>query len=181
MTRSAGLTRLDRALSSASERRLVALGIGLATASLLAGYALGRSPAGVLSVLVLGVSWLAGQRRGWLWVDDAGLAVYSGAAAAGMWLGLGAGWMLVGIGAALSAWDLAAFVRWLRDLRPAEKATPLLRRHLGRLLVVDALGLLLAGVALEMRLRLSLALMLLLGVVLVVGVSWAVRFLRRES
>jgi len=57
----------------------------------------------------------------------------------------------------------------------------LLREHLRRLLVVDVVGVLLAGAALFIRLRLGLALMLLLATVLFLGVSRAVSFLRREA
>jgi hypothetical protein len=98
-----------------------------------------------------------------------------------MWLDLAAGWMLVGLVSALSAWDLSAFARWLERVQTAEKAKVLLREHLRRLLVVDVIGVLLAGAALFLRLRLSLGLMLLLGLVLFLGVSRAVTFLRRES
>jgi len=160
--------------------RLVGLSIGLATAFLVAGYALGGRSIGVLPLLALAALWLTGRHRGWQWVDSAGLLGCSGAAAAGMGMGLGAGWMLAGLVAALSAWDLAAFAAWLQGVEPADKAKPLVRRHLGQLLIIDAVGLLLAGVALQLRLRLSLALMLLLGLVLILGVSRAVSFLRRE-
>jgi hypothetical protein len=160
--------------------RLVGLSIGLATAFLVAGYALGGRSIGVLPLLALAALWFAGRYRGWRWIDTAAWLGYSGAAAAGMGMGLGAGWMLGGLVAALSAWDLAAFADWLQGVQPADKAKALLRRHLGQLLIVDAVGLLLAGVALYVRLRLSLALLLLLGLVLILGVSRAVSFLRRE-
>jgi hypothetical protein len=160
--------------------RLVGLSIGLATALLVAGYALGGRPIGVLPLLAMLALWLVGRRRGWLWVDSAGLLGYSGAAAAGMAMGLGAGWMLTGLVAALSAWDLAAFAAWLRDVQPADKAKAVALRHLRHLVIVDVVGLLLAGMALQARLRLSLTVMLLLGLVVIVGVSRAVSFLRRE-
>ncbi len=159
---------------------MVGLSVGVATAFLVAGYALGGRPIGVLPLLTLAALWFAGRHRGWQWVDGTGLLGYTGAAAAGMALGLGAGWMLAGLVAALSAWDLAAFAAWLQGVQPADKAKALVRRHLGQLLIVDAVGLLLAGVALYVRLRLSLAVLLLLGLVLILGVSRAVSFLRRE-
>jgi hypothetical protein len=160
---------------------LVALCIGLATASLAAGYALGGLPIGILPILLLGGLWLAGERRDWRWAATAGLAGCAGVAAVGMWLGLGAIWMLAGLAGALSAWDLSTFVRWLQGVQATEKAKMLLREHLRRLLAVDVVGVLLASAALAVRLRMGLALMLLLGLVLFLGVSRAVSFLRRES
>jgi hypothetical protein len=162
-------------------KRLAALCIGLAAASLAAGYGLGGRPVEALLVLLLGALWLGGEWRGWSWAAAAGLAGCVGVAAVGMWLDLAAGWMLVGLVSALSAWDLSAFASWLERVQSAEKAQMLLREHLRRLLVVDVVGVLLAGAALFIRLRLGLALMLLLATVLFLGVSRAVSFLRREA
>jgi hypothetical protein len=161
--------------------KLVSLCIGLAMALLVTGYALGGQIAGVPVIMALAALWLVGQWRGWHWVDAMGLAVYCGVAATGMWLGLGAGWMLAGLVVTLSAWDLAAFARWAQNLKPAEKAAVLVRQHLLRLLIVDAAGLLLAGAALTMRLRLGLALTLLLGLVAILGVSRVIAFLRHQT
>jgi hypothetical protein len=162
-------------------KRLAALCIGLAAASLAAGYGLGGRRVEALLVLLLGALWLGAQWRGWSWADSAGLVGCAGVAAVGMWLDLAAAGMLAGLVCALSAWDLSAFVRWLTSVQSAEKAELLLRQHLRRLLVVDVVGVLLAGAALFIRLRLGLALMLLLGLVLFVGVSRAISFLRREA
>lgn len=172
--------RQDRP-KSRMENRLVALSIGLAALSLAAGYLLDGLPIVLLPLLALAASWLVGRQLGWRWVDDAGLVACAAAAAVGMWLGLAAGWMVAGLVAALSAWDLAAFARWLEGVQPADKIPALIRRHLGRLLVVDAVGVLLAVVALGVRLRLGLAVMLLLGLAVILGVSRAVRLLGREN
>jgi hypothetical protein len=161
--------------------RVAALCIGLAAASLAAGYGLGGQPVVAALVLLLGALWLGAAWLGWNWADAAGLVGCAGAAAVGMWLDLAAGLMLAGLVWALSAWDLSAFARWVSSVQEAEKAKLLLWQHLRRLLVVDVVGVLLAGVALAIRLRLGLALMLLLGLVLFLGVSRAVTFLRRES
>jgi hypothetical protein len=167
--------------TEATGKRLVALCIGLAAASLAAGYVLGGRPVEALLILLLGALWLGGEWRGWSRVDAVGLVGCTGVAAAGMWLDLAPGWMLAGVVWALSAWDLSTFTRWVASVQTAEKARVLLRQHLRRLLIVDVVGALLAGAALAIRLRLGLALMLLLGLVLFLGVSRAIRFLRRES
>jgi len=103
------------------------------------------------------------------------------AAGIGVLLDVGAGWMLVGLVATLTAWDLAAFSVWLKDCPTAGEARALVRVHLQRLLVADALGLGLALVALELRVRPRLGILLLLGLVLAVGLSQLVRYLRRQT
>jgi hypothetical protein len=142
---------------------------------------LGGRPVEALLILLLGALWLGAEWLGWSRADAVGLVGCAGVAAVGMWLDLAAGWMLVGLVWALSAWDLFAFARWVTGVQAAEKAKVLLWEHLRRLFVVDVVGVLLASAALAMRLRLGLALMLLLGLVLFLGVSRAISFLRRES
>jgi len=161
--------------------KTVTLSIGLTVAFLSAGYALGGRPIWVLPLLALAAVWLAGWYRGWRWVDAAGLVGSSAAAAAGMGVGLGAGWMLAGEVAALSAWDLAAFVRWLPAVQSKAGVRDLVRRHLGRLLLADAIGLLLAALALQVRARLSLGVMVLLGLLAVLGLNRAMASLQRRE
>jgi hypothetical protein len=166
---------------SASVSGVAALCALLGSASLAAGYALGGGVLWALPAVACGALWLAGQWRRWVWADAVGLVSGTALAAVGMVLGLGAGWMLAGLAGVLSAWDLAAFARWVKEVEPPEQARRLALRHAMRLLIVVAAGLALAGLALEARLRLSLPLLLLLGLVLVLGVSQAVRTLRRQA
>jgi len=157
------------------------LSILLAAGLLALGYALsGRGPWGV-AVVVVGGLWLVGRRRGWGWTASVGLVALVGAAAFGLGRGLAPGWALLGTGAALAAWDLDAFARRLGDGGPMGDRAMLERRHLQRLLLVEALGLLLAGAALAVRVRIGFGGALLLGALAVLGLSQVMGFFRREG
>jgi len=153
----------------------------LAAAALAAGYGLDDAWIGMLLILAMGVLWLLGQRRRWGWAASVALIFFVGAAAIGLWIGLGAGWMLAGVVAALSAWDLDHLTQRLRSADRVEDARALERRHLRRLLIVDGLGLLLGVAALNVRVRAGFGAVLLLGLLAILGISRAVSFLRRES
>lgn len=161
--------------------KLVPASIGLSAGAFALGCVLGGLWFVALPVLILGVTWLIGQSRGWPWIAPLGLALSTVAAAAGLLLGLGAGWMLVGLVAALAAWDLHHFSHTLESVPRVEGERNLERRHLQRLLIAVGLGVLLAAVALGIDVTLSFGFVLLLGLVAVLGLSQAVAFLRSES
>jgi len=163
--------------------KLVPASIGLATAVLALGYGLGGLGAGVPLVVALGILWLIGQSGGRGWASSLGLGLYAGVAAIGLLLDLAAGWMLLGLAGALTAWDLDGFLHRLRSVKRMD--APIRRdleyRHLRRLLVVDGLGLLLAAVALGIRLKLAFGTVLLVVLLAILGLSRAIGFLSRES
>jgi hypothetical protein len=161
--------------------KFVPVGIGLATVALALGCTLGGLWFVAVPILILGVAWLVGQSRGWPWIASLGLALSTVAAAAGLLLGLGAGWMLAGLVAALAVWDLYHFSHALESVPRVEGERSLERRHLQRLLMAVGLGVLLAAVALGVRVSLGFGLVLLLGLVAILGLSQAVAFLRTES
>lgn len=161
--------------------RVLTISTVLATAALAAGYSLSGGWLEALLVGALGTFWLLGQRRGWGWVTSMALALLVGAASIGPWLGVGPGWMLVGIVAALSAWDLDHFTRRLRNVERVENAQNLERRHLQRLLIVDTLGLLLGAVALSIRAQFGFGTAFLLGLLAILALSRVIRAIRQES
>ena len=107
------------------------------------------------------------------------VVVVSGGAAVGAWLRLNPYLLLLGLVAAISAWDLDALSRQVSDTDDVKPG--LEGRHLRRLLIVDGIGLLLAGLALTVQLRLSFGLAVAAAIVALVGLSRAVGFLRRNS
>ncbi|MFC2023254.1 hypothetical protein ACFLT5_00785 [Chloroflexota bacterium] len=161
--------------------KLVPASIALATGSLALGAALGSLGAWAMVVLALGGLWYLGQRRGWDWVSSLGLMLSAAAATAGLYLGLAPGWMLLGVVGALTAWDLHGLERSLEEVRLVEGTRDLERRHLYRLLVVDLLGLLVAGVALEIEVRLSFGLVMVMGLLVMVGMAQLIRLLRGDG
>lgn len=161
--------------------RALSVSIVVAAGTLTLGYALTPQPAWGAFFVALGLVWLFGAQRGWRWIGSLGPVVFVGEAAAGVWLGAAAGWMLVGAVAALSAWDLDHFARRLASVPRVEDAAGLERAHLRRLLVVDAVGVTLAGIPLVATLDLGFGAALLLGLLAIVGLSHTIGFLRRES
>jgi hypothetical protein len=153
----------------------------LATAALSAGYGL----AGLWPWLVapggLGLVWLGGYWRDWFWITPLGLIGFAVAAAAGLLQGLGAGWMVLGLVAALCAWDLHYLVRTLQALEPAKVHRRLEWSHIQRLSVVAGLSLVLAAVALTIEVRFTFLVALFLGLLAVWGLGRVVGFLRHES
>ncbi len=151
--------------------------VALATAMLALGYALDNQPRGVFFVAGSGGLWLLGQRYRWGWIASLGLVAFTGSAAAGIIAGVGAGWMLGGLVAALSAWDLDRFAQRLADAGKMDGGHELERRHLRRLLAVVVLGLTLAGLPLIATVQLSLGWALLLGLFALLGLSETIRIL----
>ena len=147
--------------------------------------ALGCGMSGLWTWAVLaaavGFLWLLGLWRDWGWMASVGLACFVGAAAVALWLGVGAGWALLCVAAALSAWDMDHFAQRLGRVGRGDGALDLERRHLERLLIVNGLGLLLGAVALRIKIEFGFGVALLLGLLAVLGLSQAIGFLRRES
>ena len=161
--------------------RLLWASIGLAAGALALGYGLAGLENGALAAVVPGGLWAVGQWRRLVWVAPVGFVSTAGISAAGLLLGVGVGWMLVAVVAALSAWDLDAFARRLRNAARVANRDDLEGQHLLRLLVVDGLGLALAAAALGVRLRLGFGLVVLLGILVILGLSRTISLLRHES
>jgi hypothetical protein len=160
---------------------LLPLNIGLAAGALALGYGLDGRLLEAGLCLALGSAWLLGWWRHWVWVATPGLVLCSAAATVGLLLDLAAAWPLLGLVAALVAWDLDAFLQRLAGAARVAGQGDLERHHLVRLLIVSGLGLGLGGLALELRIDLGFGLLLLLGLLVVIGFSQVVGFLRRES
>jgi hypothetical protein len=161
--------------------RLLWASIVLAAGTLALGYGLAGILPGALAAVILGGLWLVGQWRRFTWAASLGFVISTSLAATGLFLGVVAGWMLVALVAALSAWDLDAFACRLNRAARVEGQANLERQHLLRLLVVVGLGLALAAVALGFRFRFHFGLALLLGMLVILGLSKAIGLLRRVS
>ncbi|MGD8624715.1 MAG: hypothetical protein PVF47_02325 [Anaerolineae bacterium] len=161
--------------------RLLPATVGLATLALALGYGLGAQWTGTAAALAAGLLWLAAWWRRLPWTAAAGLVAFTILAAGGIWLGLGAGWMLLALIAALAAWDLDAFARRLAGADRIHEEEAVERRHLARLGLVIGLGGFLALLALGIELRLTFLPALLLGLLAVIGLGRALSHIRQES
>ncbi|MGM0401670.1 MAG: hypothetical protein ACQEQT_10275 [Chloroflexota bacterium] len=143
-------------------------------------YGLGDLWIGALMIVGMGSLWLL-EQGDWGRTAPVALISFIGAAVTGLWLGLASGLLLLSVVLALSTWDLDHFARRLRGVDQVEKAHDLERRHVGRLIVVDTLGLILGGAALTLEIRLDFYTVLLLALLAVLGLSQGIRLLRREG
>jgi hypothetical protein len=162
-------------------RRVGPLCLGLATGALAAGYGLEGHWGWTAVIGLLGTIWLFGFWQCWPWLASVSLVGFAVTAAAGIWLEVGAGWMVLGLIAALCGWDLHRFSLILGSVERIEAQRELEQQHLLRLLAVFGLGSLLAATSLTIEIRLSFLPALLLGVLAVWGLNRAVHFLRREG
>ena len=90
-------------------------------------------------------------------------------------------WLISALVAALIAWDLDHFANILDDAAAIRDEANLKRRHLLRLGIVSGLGWLLGIVALNVRITFGFSLTLLLGLLLIVSLAGAIRYIRREQ
>jgi len=156
-------------------RLLTLLCAALTTCALALGYAGQSLWAGVGVAVVIGLLWLAGDWRDADWVAEPCLAGWVALAAFGAWIGLTSGWMLLGVVAALAAWDLAHFAARLRGAGAIPPPNELLHAHLRRLAIVAASGLLLGGIALGIQIELTFGWALLAAALAIIGLSSVIR------
>jgi hypothetical protein len=126
-------------------------------------------------ILLAGILWLVAEIRHIRWAASLGLLACIALAGLGLWLDLSLGWMLAGALGALIAWDLADFTRRIGEASDDDDVVAMTRRHLLRLTIVTAIGLVLSLTGMIARLEFSfewtafLALLAALGVTQLVG------------
>ncbi len=162
-------------------RLLSLLCAGLATFALALSYAGQALWAGFGVDIAIGLLWLAGDWRGWDWAAEPCLAGWVSLAAFSTWQELPAGWMLIGVIAALAAWDLRHFAVRLRDAGAITQLAELTRAHLRRLTIVAASGLLLGGIALSIRVELTFGWAIFTAALAIIGLSSLIRSGGREE
>lgn len=191
--------------------RIMTISTLVAAAALALGYGLNGNLLGILIFIALGLLWLVGQRYAVRASAGLGLLAFAVGALLGTLFGVQNGWLLVGITAALIAWDLHHFIQHMRlneqqtpDSERSEtntadteteveavrldtrarleaEARVLEREHLRRLAIVSGLGLLLGTLALTIRLTLSFGVIVVLGVIAIFALSRLIHYLRQES
>lgn len=102
-------------------------------------------------------------------------------AAAGLFIGVAPLWSALSVVAALSSWDLEHFARRLAQADHIPSRDALVRRHIQRLLVLDAIGLGLYSAALAAQVRIGFGAAILLGLLAVSALSPVIRYLQRRQ
>ena len=135
----------------------------------------------VRGFLILGAFWLYAGWKGWAWASSGGVLLLVALAGYGLWLELSTGWMIAGALGGLLAWDLSEFMRRIEFAPDAEDLPGMQIRHVARLTLVAILGLLLASIAMLIRVEFTLEWMMLLALVAVLGLTQLVAWLRRDG
>lgn len=154
-------------------------GILAGTTALAVGYALADLNNMALGLLLAGLFWLLAQWKRAYWYASPALLAFVAAAAYGLWIGLPASLMAVGAVGGLLGWDLADFTRRLRMASPRDDTTGMERRHMLRVSIVSALGLIIAAVTAFVRVKIPFELALLLVLLAAVGLTRLVAWLQR--
>ncbi len=134
-----------------------------------------------VAVLLAALPLILSRWQQQLWTAPLALVGFTGLAAVGLRLGLGAGWMLLAVVAALCAWDLEHLEERLSQpiYAGSEAARHAMQKeHARRLLAVAALGLGLGAAGLVAQARITFLLALLLSLLALLGLSWVVSFFR---
>ena len=163
-----------------SSRTLVAGAIVLATLPLAVAGALQVSLSWAGGQVLFGLLWLVALWRGWRWIGAPALIWVVIASALEILWGSSPLPGLLAVLAALAAWDLE-HQRWrLEHSGLVPDAASLMHTQRLRLLVVLVLGLLIGGLGLLQQFQLSFGWAALLGLLVLLGLSGALRVLRHE-
>ncbi len=152
------------------------MGIG----SLAWGYYNGSYTKVAFAILGLGLIWGWAIWHRWRWFPAIGLTATTLAAAAGLWINLPFGWMLVGGVGGLMAYDLSSFNNRLRFAAPGEDSKRLERTNLARLGLLIMMTLILSSIAMSWQSEFSFEWAIFLGLASVWGVSLLVRWMIRN-
>jgi hypothetical protein len=160
-------------------RRILIICIVFAAFSVAIGYGMGSLWLVAPVFLIAGGGWVYFERRGWDWPATIFLIGFVAACVFGVLLLLSPLVMLLGVLAALLAWDLDHMSRRLKGVHEKYMAECLAKQHLLRLLLVNGCGLVLASASLLMRTRISFMGAIFLAVLVILGVGFTVGYLRR--
>lgn len=155
--------------------------IVVGTGALFWGYSLASLDGPARWLLAAGAAWLFAQWQRLHWAASLGLLVFVGAAAYGLWAGLPASLMTLAAVGGLLGWDLAGLSHRLRLASPTDDVKKIEQMHMARVAVVSALGLVLAGVASVIRIRLSFELAVVLVLLAGIGLTQVVSWLQRRG
>jgi hypothetical protein len=162
-------------------RPLLFLFVVLAIAALAAAFSLAGYLLPVLMLLLFGLLWMVALLRRWTWASVVGLFLVYAFAAAGFWLRLSTGLLLVGATAGFLSWDLTSFSQRLLLSAPEDDVAGLERRHILRLFLATVAGLFLSLGALFLPAKISFGWSLLLVLLSVLGIGRVMNWLMRNG
>ena len=162
-------------------QRLAWLLLAVSTGLLSLMVAINGPALGALIPLALAGLWAAAVRFQPGWVGYAATLLTLSLVGAVFFNLLPAFLAVICLAALLSAWDLAAFAARLESVGLVIHSQHVVRAHLLRLAWVNLAGLILAALALLLRINLGFTTALILALLIAVAASYAVRAIRHQS
>ncbi len=130
-------------------------------------------------ILIFGAVWLFTQWRGWSWFSSPALFFAILASAFGVWFRFTPGWMFSASIFALFAWDMTDFRRRMFSIAADDNSRGMERRHIARISLLSLVGLLLASIAMLVRVKFTFEWGALLVFVILLGLGQLVGWLRK--
>jgi hypothetical protein len=163
--------------------RLLASSITLATSAIAAGYALSGIWVGLLLAILWLLFWAISLVRqfsaGGAGVGSTALFGYViltiHAVATSVW----PGWLILGLVAALAAWDIEFFIQRMRDVQDDRLVESMISQHVRRLAMTMVAGLSLAGATVFIHYNLTFGIALGIGLLAVFAISRFINSLRQ--
>ena len=131
-------------------------------------------------ILLLGAGWLLAVWQGWKWYASFALIVSTVLAALGLWFGFAPGWMFAGGIFALVAWDMTDFRQRLREMAKDDDTRGIESRHLARISLLVFISMVLASVAMLVRVQFTFEWSALLVIVALLGLGQLVGWFRNR-
>ena len=155
--------------------RLLASSIALAASAGAVGFALSEAWIGVIIIAAWFAFWVTSLIRQYsaqgAGVGSVALFSYVVITLYGVGNGIWPGWPLLGLVAALAAWDLEFFSLRVRDVEDENLVGIMIVEHVRRLAVALSIGLVLAGAALFIHFNLSFGMALGVGLLAALGIT----------
>jgi hypothetical protein len=130
-------------------------------------------------IIILGAGWLFAVWQEWKCYSSVALFMVTVVSAFGLWFGFIPGWMFAGGIFALFAWDMTDFRQRLRGMANDDETRGLERRHLARISLLAIIGLVLASIAMLVRVQFTFEWSALLVIVTLLGLGQLVGWLKR--
>jgi hypothetical protein len=159
-------------------RRLQTACVLVAGSSLALAFITNGRGLGSWAFLALSLVWWVGERRGWPGAGLVGMSAFLLVAAAGVLSGINPLWMLATTSVAMAAWDLAGLAHRLGDREQDPSVQVMLKRHLRKLVLVIAVGIVAGGFARALQTQFSFWVIVGLSLLLAFTLSRALALLR---
>lgn len=134
-----------------------------------------------IGIAVPTVIWLLGRWRGWQATYSIALFFLAFFIIIGAYRDNNPSLLLATTLTLFIAWDLEAFAQRLRQFDHIESTSGLVRKHLITIGLIVLLSIILFAVTLGIRLELGIWSAMLLGILLVLGLAQALRYLRESD